>query len=105
MAFADDRDRRLGRAEQDDFVLVALPAERRDAPVFGPGQAMGGQRQSARVRFRSAAVLGRNDDRREPAKRRQAAKPPLLGLLAVETLGVTGNERRDDGVLRLPGLQ
>ena len=82
MAFANDRDRRLGRAEQDDFVSLALPAERRDAPVFGPGQAMGGQRQRARVRFRRAAVLGRDDDRRETTERRQAAEPPLLGLFA-----------------------
>ena len=105
VAFADDRDRRLGRAEQDDFVLVALPAERRDAPVFGPGQAMGGQRQSARVRFRRAAVLGRNDDRREPTERRQAAEAPLLRLFSIEPLGVAGHERCDDRMVRLPGLQ
>src|ERR1700689_1115750 len=37
MAFAHDRNRRLGRSEQDNFVLLALPAERRAAPVFGPG--------------------------------------------------------------------
>src|SRR6202042_54331 len=59
----------------------------------------------ASVRFCRATVLGRNDDRREPAERRQAAKPPLLGLFPIEALGVAGHERRDDGMLRLPGLQ
>ena len=82
MAFAHDRDRRLGRAEQDDFVLSGLPAKRRDAPVFGSGQAMGGQRQRARVRFRRATIFRRDDDRRETPERRQTAEPPLLGLLA-----------------------
>ena len=66
---------------------------------------MGGSRQHARVRFRGAAVLGRNDDRRETAERRQAAESPLLGLLRVEPLGVAGHERRDDRMLRLPCLQ
>jgi hypothetical protein len=105
MAFADDRDRRLGRAQQDDFVRMALPAERRDAPVFGPGQAMGGQRQSARARFRRAAVLGRNNDRRKPTERRQAAEAPLLHLFSIEPLSVAGHERCDDRMVRLPGLQ
>ena len=66
---------------------------------------MGGSRQRARVRFRRAAVLGRDDDRRETPEWRQAAEPPLLGLLRVEPLGVAGHERRDDRMLRLPGLQ
>ena len=62
-------------------------------------------RQRASMRFGRATVLGRNDDRREAAERRQAAEPPLLRFLAIELLGVAGNERRDDGMLRLPGLQ
>ena len=105
MAFAHDRDWRLGRAEQDDFVFLALPAERRDAPVFCPRQSMSGSRQHPRVRFRGAAILGRDDDRRKAAERRQAAEPPLLGLLSVEPLGVTGHKRRDHRMVRLPCLQ
>ncbi len=66
---------------------------------------MSGSRQHPRVRFRRAAVLGRNDDRREAPERRQAAEPPLLGLLRVEPLGVAGHERCDDRMFRLPGLQ
>ena len=90
MAFTHDRDRRLGRAEQDDFVLMRLPAERRNAPVFGSRKPMGGSRQHARVRFRGAPVLGRDDDRRETPEWRQAADSPLLGFLRVEPLGVAG---------------
>ena len=82
MAPAQQRDRRLGRAEQEISLLLALPAERRDAPGLGPGQPMGGARERARMRFRRAAVLAGNDDRREPPERRQAAAPALLGLLA-----------------------
>ena len=105
MALAQDRDRRFGRAEQHDLVLSRLLAERRDAPVLALGQAMGGPRERPRVRFRRATVLGRNDDRRKAPERRQAAEPALLGLLAIEPLGVAGHERRDDRMLRLPGLQ
>src|ERR1700751_4211991 len=105
MAFAHDRDPRLGRAKQDDLILFRLAAERRDAPVFALGQAMGGSRQRASMRLRRAAVLRGNNDRRKPAEWRQPAKLPLLGLLRVKPLGVAGLESLDDGVPRLPGLQ
>ena len=57
------------------------------------------------MRFRRPAILGRDDDRGETPERRQAAEPALLGLLAIEPLGVARNQRRDDRMLRLPGLQ
>jgi hypothetical protein len=88
MAFAQDRDRRLGRTEQDDLVVAGVAPKRRDAPGFGPRQVMGGARQHARVGFRRAAILGGNDDRREAPEWRQAAAAPLIGLFTVEPLGV-----------------
>ena len=66
---------------------------------------MGGLRQRARVRLGRAAVLRRDDDRRKPAERGQAADPPLPGLFTIEPLRVAGHERRDDGMFRLPCLQ
>ena len=66
---------------------------------------MRGARERAGVGFGRAAVLGRDDDRRQAPERRQAAPPALLGLLAVEPFGVAGNERRDDRMIWLPGLQ
>ena len=105
MAFAYDRDGRLGRAEQDDFVVSRLSAKRRDAPVFGPGQAMGGSRQHPSMRFRRTAVLGRDDDRRKTPEWRQGAEAPLLRLFSIEPLRVAGHKRDDDRMLRLPCLQ
>ncbi len=105
MAFAHDRDRRLGRSKQDNLVVLRLAAERRDAPVFALGEVMSCASQHAGMGFRRAAILGRDDDRREAAERGKAAEPSLLGLFAVEPLGVAGHERRNDGVFRLPGLQ
>src|SRR5271156_5836279 len=40
--FAQDRDRRFRRTEQDDLVVARLPAERRDTPAFPWREAMGG---------------------------------------------------------------
>ena len=88
MASAQDRDRRFRRAEQHDLVVPRLPAERSHANAVPFRQAMGGARQSSRVGFGRAAVLGRDDDRRQAPERRQAAPPALLGLLRVEPLGV-----------------
>src|SRR5271163_1502504 len=59
MALAQYCNWRLGRAEQDDLVASGLAAKRRDPPVLGCGQAMGGPGQRASVRLRRAAVLGR----------------------------------------------
>ena len=105
MTFAHDRDWRFGRAEQDNLVVLALPAERRDTPILRRRQTMGGLRQGASVRLRRAAVLGGNDDRRQAPERRQAAEPSLLRLFTIEPLGVAGHERRDDRMFRLPCLQ
>src|SRR3984885_7103655 len=88
MALAQHGNWRLGRAEQDDLVVSGLAAKRRDAPVLGRGQAMGGPGERASVRLRRAAVLGRDNDRGQAPERRQAAEPPLLGLFAIEPLGI-----------------
>ncbi len=80
-------------------------AERRDAPALSRRHRMRGPRERAGVRLRRALVLGRDDDRGEPAERRQAADPPLLGLLRVKALGVAGDQRPDHRMVRLPGLQ
>ena len=88
MAAAQNRDRRLGGAEQNDFVALRRAAERRDPPALAGRERVAGAGERARVRFRAAAVLAGNDDRRQPAERRQGAAPALLGLLGVEALGV-----------------
>ena len=80
-------------------------AERRDLPALALRHRMRGARERAGVRFRRALVFAGDDDRGEPPERRQAADAPLLGLLAVEALGVAGNERGDHRMVRLPGLQ
>ena len=105
MAAAQNRDRRLGGAEQNDLVALRRAAERRNPPALAGRERVAGAGERARMRFRAAAVLAGNDDRRQPAERRQGAAPALLGLLGVEALGVAGDERGDHRMLRLPGLQ
>ena len=89
----------------DDLVVLRLSAERRDAPALARRHRVGGPGERAGVRLRRALVLARDDDRREPAERRQAADSPLLRLLRVEPFRVARNQRRDHRMVGLPGLQ
>ena len=104
MPATDHRDRRLGRAEQADLVLMRQAAERREPPFRVRRQGMGGAHQSAGVVFGRGAVFARNDERREPAERRHPGAAALLRFLAVEALHIAGEERADHRMLRLPGL-
>src|SRR5271166_3493611 len=105
VALAQNRDRRFGRAEQGDLVGLRFAAERRHLPACACGQAVRRSRKRPGMRLSRALVFARDDDCGEPPERRQAADAPLLGLFAVEPLGVARNERGDDRMLRLPRLQ
>ena len=73
VAFAQDRDRRFGRAEQHDLVVARLPAERRDAPALPFRQAMGGARQ--RRAWASAAPRS-SAETMIAARRPNGGRPP-----------------------------
>ena len=55
--------------------------------------------------LRRAAILARDDNRRETPERRQATATALLDLGLIEALDIAGQQRGDDGMLGLPGLQ
>ncbi len=61
--------------------------------------------RSPRAWPRHAARIGRNDDRGEPAERRQHRPFPLMDLAFVESVGIAGHDRLHDRMLRLIGLQ
>ena len=87
-----------------DFVVLRQAAERGELPFRIGRQRMRRAHQSAGVIFRRGAILARDDQRREPAERRQAGAAALLRLLAVKALGIAGEKRADHRMLRLPGL-
>ena len=102
MAAAQQRDRRLGGAEQRDFAV--LRSRRRSARGASPcprGIAWAVARERAGMRFRRAAILAETTI---AASRPNGGRPPrraLLGLLRVEALGVARQQRRDHGMLGL----